>query len=975
MTQSNSLRLFVATFLLSALCLTLVGAAFAGAAFLPAKNLGAQKTLQIKRTIAAAPQAISTPTPTPAPKAGPFPGADPGDVYRPPIDMTPKAIDDTIPLIEVPGIDEPCFPVGPVEYLVIHLPEGMTHSIPAGRTSFGLGVYAYNGANCSLGLRNADWTLTGTGSGEINEYLQGGNKLTGELEVGENLTIPTSNYAVKLISVSPASGGLRDAQFQVFRSSGALVGTYRLAERESTDVGNLNLEIKVNSISDDSSPVVNVTLHYGGAAQASFKALHAGSLTLQASIQDENRTISTSVPLTVRPSDAYKIDLTVDPAIGAVFAGEEFTLNATVYDRYNNTVDGARVYFNTTYFVFTETGTNETNASTVNGSVVLHMNSNTPGASVVTAWLDRPTRGTSCHFSGGLPSGRIVCVSDEIRSPRIRLPANFSDDYNPVYSDEVTVWFLAGQPATLLLTAEPASIEADGVSNSTITATVRDALGNPTAAIINFSTTAGTLSDDSVTAYLFGDGTVEVNLTASLEVVDAVVAAVAYWPIENVTPVTAQITVPFTAGPPASLEMTLSTNDTYQGDPVDVHIVVEDARGHVVTDGTTVDFCATPEVGAVQCTTYTTTNGTVDFVFTWPDPVRVDVNATAGTVSDSDSIVFRVLPPAYLLLDAVSPMTIGQQSLVTATLLNRNYLPVPDGEIISFNVLDGVGLLSAPAATTVGGIAQVNVTSDESGYVTVGASWNSTLFNTTDVLFVGEPANIVLTADDYTPEAGQSITLTANVTDENGYPAAEGTIVDFVAPADVIFTGSSMPTVDGIAQTNASSTVAGTYVITALVGSLQANVTITVSPAAPDQVIITPTDITLRAGEGQQFNAVVYDAFGNVVSASVSWSTGALGSINASGYFTAVRAGNESVSATAGTVSNSTNVTIRPGVLASLEVTAVPASIQVGGATSTISITGRDANGDLVDEAVNVSLDASLGTLSDSSVLLASGTA
>ena len=891
MTKSNSLRLFVAMFVLSALCLTVVGAAFADAAFLPVNNLAVKKVVtatQVRVQKPVTPLAYASPSPTP--KAGGY-GPRPGDIYTPPIIPTAPTIDSPIlPDIDHGPFDGDCFPIGPIDHLVIRLPESMPSTIPAGRTYFSMGVYAYNADNCSLGLKDAAWNFSGSGSVEITEYNQ------------------------------------------------------------------------------SSAPL------------ATIKGLRAGNVTLEATlavnVNGTIRIVSASTPLTVRPSDAYIIDLTAEPASGAVLVGEELTLTATVYDQFNNTINGLRVYFDSTNFVFTETGSNETSALTANGSIVLHMNSTAPGYAVVTAYLDRPTGGTSCHFVGDLPSGRISCIPvDELRSPRIHLPANFTDDYNPVYSDNVTVWIINGQPTSLVLTANPASLEADGVSNSTITATILDSYGNPTFARVNFSTTDGTLSDDSVLAGFFDNGTTQVNLTASLDVVDAVVTAIAYWPSTNFTPVTAQIIVPFTAGPAASLDLNLSTHDTFQGDPVDVHIAVEDARGHVVTDGTIVAFCATPEGGAEACTNYTTTNGTVDFVFTWPDPVRVTVNATSGAATDGDSVVFRVLPPAYLLIDAVSPVTIGQQSLVTATLLNRNYLPVPDGAIIEFTVLAGNGLLSAPAATTVGGIAQVNLTSDESGYVTVGASWNSTLFNTTQVLFVGEPAHIVLTADNYAPVAGQQIVLTANVTDENGYPAAAGTVVDFVAPASVVFTNASMPTTDGIALTNASSTVAGTYVITAIVGGLQANVTITVSPAAPAQITITPTGVTLRAGGSQQFNAVVSDAYGNVVSVPVSWSTGALGSINASGYFTAIRAGNETVSAAVGPVFNSTNVTIRPGQLALLEVTALPTSIQVGGATSALTITGRDLNGDLVDEALNVSLDSSLGTLSTNQVTLASGTA
>ena len=894
MTKSNSVRLFIAMFLVCGLCLTVVGTTFASAAFLPTKNLAS------KKIVSSLSKAVPTAQPT-TDKPPLIINAVPGD------SRVPEGISDSYKGTRPLRIPDPadfydestCGALHHVKIMAFNGSEGvdaLPDTLRAGERYFWLAVYGFDEKNRSCGPVNASWKIVNeSGSAEIN--------------------FDSINYSTSLFS------------------------------RKTVEV-------------------------------AWLKAIRTGRVSVTATVTVLDGTFSRhkftdSYAFSVVPGPAYRIELTTTPNPAIQFVGDAVELTATVYDYFGNLVN-TRVYFDSTNFTFSENNRSFYDAP-ANGSLTAHLVSTAPGSAVVTAGFARPSsgrRGIICDPTD--TPFELNCHLDFGVDVTPHFPGTVVDsNYSPVYSANVTITFV-NRVASLVLDANPDSIEADGSSNSTITATLLAPDGSPAYGFVNFSTTAGTLSSSHVVA---SSGTASVNLTSSREIEDATVTAVAYAPIENSTPVTAQIIVPFTAGPPASLDLNLSTHDAFQGDPVDVHITVQDSRGRPVSNGTTVEFCATPEDGTPSCTNHSTTNGRVDFTFTWPDPARVDVNATAGTASDSDSIVFRVLPPAYLLLDAVSPTTIGQQSLLTATLLNRNHLPVPDGAIIEFNILTGNGLLSAPAATTAGGVAQVNLTSNESGYVTVGASWNSTLHNTTQVLFVGEPARITLSASDYAPQAGQAIVLTANVSDENGYPAAEGTIVDFVAPAEVLFTTSSAPTVDGIAQTSASSNVAGTYVITALVGSLQANVTKTVSPAAPAQVIIAPANVTLRAGEGQQFNAVVYDAYGNIVSTPVSWSTGALGSINASGYFTALRAGNESVTASAGAVSNSTSVTIRPGVLASLEVTAAPTSIQVGGATSTLTITGRDFNGDLVDEPLSVSLDSSLGTLSDTEVTLAGGTA
>lgn len=68
-------------------------------------------------------------------------------------------------------------------------------------------------------------------------------------------------------------------------------------------------------------------------------------------------------------------------------------------------------------------------------------------------------------------------------------------------TDSLTVYFTPGGPATVVLTASPGSIPADGVTTTTLQATVTDANGNPVAdgITVDFITTRGNLSAASAT--------------------------------------------------------------------------------------------------------------------------------------------------------------------------------------------------------------------------------------------------------------------------------------------------------------------------------------------------------------------------------------------------------------------------------------------------------------------------------------------
>ncbi len=117
-------------------------------------------------------------------------------------------------------------------------------------------------------------------------------------------------------------------------------------------------------------------------------------------------------------------------------------------------------------------------------------------------------------------------------------------------------------------------------------------------------------------------------------------------------------------------------------------------------------------------------------------------------------------------------------------------------------------------------------------------------------------------------------------------------------------------------------------------------------------VAVTAPTTTIAPQQTVQFTAVAKNASGGIIgNVTPMWSTSAPGvaTVNASGIVTGVSAGPAIITATSGTKSTSTNVTVTSGagVLASLAVSLQDRTIQLG-QTTQVSITGRDAQGNAV---------------------------
>ncbi len=156
-------------------------------------------------------------------------------------------------------------------------------------------------------------------------------------------------------------------------------------------------------------------------------------------------------------------------------------------------------------------------------------------------------------------------------------------------------------------------------------------------------------------------------------------------------------------------------------------------------------------------------------------------------------------------------------------------------------------------------------------------------------------------------------TITANVTVES---SSEGVAVN-PAGTRVYVANSGSNTVSVI------NTTTNTVIATVPVGSSPKAIGKFIGPASPvlTTIEVSPASKTLKATETQTFTALPKDQDGNDMTADVTWSSSntSVGTIDASGNFTAVAEGTTLVNATNASVVGNASVTVNPNVATNID--------------------------------------------------------
>lgn len=214
------------------------------------------------------------------------------------------------------------------------------------------------------------------------------------------------------------------------------------------------------------------------------------------------------------------------------------------------------------------------------------------------------------------------------------------------------------------------------------------------------------------------------------------------------------------------------------------------------------------------------------------------------------------------------------------------------------------------------------------GVVTITAK-SGTISGTATLNVTGAGAN--LTSISVVPAASSIPVHTTQQFSATG-SYADGSSSDLTALVTWKSGSTAVATVDinGIV----TAVAPGTSTISASIGGVTGSTTLTVNAPTISSISITPVDLTLAIGINQQFTATATYSDGSTqdLASGVTWSSSSSSvvSINGSGVATTAGAGQTTITATVGSLSDTTTVTVVPAHLISIDVEPKAVAIAMG---------------------------------------------
>ncbi|MGQ9732135.1 MAG: invasin domain 3-containing protein [Candidatus Zipacnadales bacterium] len=518
----------------------------------------------------------------------------------------------------------------------------------------------------------------------------------------------------------------------------------------------------------------------------------------------------------------------------------------------------------------------------------------------------------------------------------------------------------------LTLVAADSSIPADGVSQTTITANLRDVRGRalPDGVMVRFETTLGMVSPANVP---LSNGQAQTTLTSSQTPGRAIIRAFA-------REVQARTTVVFTevAGqePAATISVISDTREL----PADgastttITAVIADRNGNPVADGTEVKFTTT--LGLVTPAFAVTQAGVAQATLrAGTEAGNAKITARVGSLSDSTRVQFIEAGDAgnrtlYLTRSRSSVPADGQSTVeIQAIVKNASNNPVADGTLVQFTAT--AGTIFPARAATVDGVATATLRSDTTEGKAVVRARVGQLTARTVIQFVGGEGTgvqsifLTRTPAEIPGDGISTSQIVAVVRGPNNTPVVDETPVVFTTSRGLI-TPSIALTTNGQAKATLQSEPTSsdvTATVTAHAGSQQAVTTVkfTGTGGGPTQInlIADRTNIPADRESTVRMRATITDNAGQpVANTEVLFATtaGRLQPVDGTGWQSqvTVRTNNQgvaevllrstlqpntaTVTARAPSVTQDVaSVTVAFTSLVISDVTANPASVPVGG--------------------------------------------
>ena len=521
---------------------------------------------------------------------------------------------------------------------------------------------------------------------------------------------------------------------------------------------------------------------------------------------------------------------------------------------------------------------------------------------------------------------------------------------------------------------------------STITVTAKDGNGNPAAGA--FVTLAATGTGNTLTqpaAYTDANGVVIGTLSSTVTETKTVSATVNGIALAQTAPVVVTATA-------SAQKSKVTTGQPYIAvgtGTSTITVTVNDASGHAV-GGATVTLQATGSGNTLtQPTALTDAKGiaTGTLSSTVAESKKVSAIANGTLISQTVSVVVTTASSARSTLAAnPTSFTAGVgSSVITATVKDAGGHALV-GAAVDLSATGSGNVLTQPVALTdAKGVATGTLTSAVAGARVVSATANGTaITKTVNVTVNPSPVSATLStvaaSPNSIPVGSGTATITVTVKNGSGQPISNATVVLAASGSGNTLTQPATKTnASGVATGTLSSSVAEAKTISATANGIALNQTASVSvtaggvSASQSTLDATPASISADGGSAT-ITVTAKDGSGNPVSGAtvVLTATGTGNTLTqpagftdgsgvATGTLSSTVSEAKTVSATIDGVAltQTSAVAVTAGSVSADQstVAASPETIQAGNGASTITVTARDAHGNLISGATVV-LDA-----------------
>lgn len=629
-------------------------------------------------------------------------------------------------------------------------------------------------------------------------------------------------------------------------------------------------------------------------SDGSYVATSAGSTTVEARVGD----VVGRAPLSVS-GPAYQVIVVANPVSMSANGRSAATITATVTDENRNPVGTSGDVVN---FALADSGL---------GTLSAQSTTTTNGVATVTYTTStRVGLQTIIASSGTLISGTAGLT------------------------------LTAPVPAKIALSAEPDRMAADGISRTTIKATLIDQTGyemtnltgtNISVSLINSTPSVAGLPVSTVTVQ-HGASSGQVYLNATTAIGSTTIAGTTTYYNLSVTPVTVTTGI---VGVPRKVAVKSPTT-TYTangGTQAEVVVELQDANGYVVTGNNSAHIALAVSSGvATVLNPYATVSGGLARFYltsTTAGAVGVRANCTdvatdAGTgqvtfvPGPATGISLSVDPVGTIAADTVSRLTLKARVVdAYSNTVTSATMPITFVRTTSFGVIN---LVSNAAVTPVDGIATAEIQSTSSGgsenfKATAAGLADSNIVPVTATI-VG-PANRLVLSTVASAVAGNSVSVRVEVQDVLGHVVTSDNgrqvFLRAVGVGPVI--QNPQTTSRGVVFFNVKDTTAENVKLWAESQGLTSDVngvTVTFTPAPIDHIKLkaSPESISADGISTSTITAAAVDQYGNEIPTSealtVAVSNPAVGTLNSSQLWTG---GWNSVQFKSTTATGSTTIT------------------------------------------------------------------